>query len=85
MVAIEQCNMNAKELSIGWAMKQSDPVAAVQQVIDNVKAWSRRESRSFSALCGERFTRGEVVLMHCYLAGVFVVMCVAGWLEGGAV
>ena len=76
--------MNVNEVSIGWAMKQSDPVAAVQQVIDNVKAWSRRESRSFSALCGERFTRGEVVLMHCYLAGVFVVMCVAGWLEGGA-
>ena len=30
--------MKANELSIGWAMKQSDPVAALQRVINNVKA-----------------------------------------------
>ena len=32
--------MKANELSIGWAMKQQDPVAAVSRVFDNVRRCS---------------------------------------------
>lgn len=80
--------MKANELSIGWAMKQKDPVAALQRVINNIRTWADRPSETFTALCGtegDRFTHGDVVRAHLYLVFVFAMMCVAGWLEGGAV
>ena len=93
--------MKANEVSLGWALTQPNPAAAVQRVINNVKfydalrsmeqqvrAWSRRKSETFTALCGTEgdvFTHGDVVRAHAYMALVIVIMCVAGWLEGGAV
>ena len=66
--------MKANEVSIGWAMKQSDPVAAVQQVIENVKAWGREHREQLECYVG-----GPLVVAFCaalyYLASV---------LEGGA-
>jgi len=79
-----QCKMKVNELSVGWAMTQSDPKAALNRVVSNIKDWSSRKSVTFSALAGERFTHGQVVKAHAYLLLVMVVMCVAGWLEGGA-
>ena len=87
--------MKANELSIGWAMKQSDPVAAVQRMIDNVKTcgqqarrWWDGKSETFSQLCateeGEAFTHGQVVLANMGVLLFLVVLGVAGWLEGGA-
>ncbi len=65
-------------------MKQSDPVAALNRVVSNIRTWSSRKSETFSALAGEPFTHGQVVKAHAYLLLVAMVMCVAGWLEGGA-
>ena len=76
-------------------MKQSDPVAALQRVINNVKAyeqqarkWWNSKSETFSQLCateeGETFTRGQVVLANLGVLLFLVVLGVAGWLEGGA-
>ena len=87
--------MKANELSIGWAMKQSDPVAALQRVINNVKAYEQQarawwdgKSETFSRLCateeGETFTHGQVVLANLGVLLFLVVLGVAGWLEGGA-
>ena len=92
--------MKANEVSLGWALTQPDPAAAVQRVFDRVKfyetlrsmeqqvrAWSRRKSETFTALCGTEgdvFTHGDVVRAHLYLVAVLLMMCVAGWLEGGA-
>ena len=87
--------MKANELSIGWGMKQSDPVAALQRVINNVKtyeqqarSWWQGKSETFSQLCsteeGETFTHGQVVLANMGVVLFLVVLGVAGWLEGGA-
>lgn len=77
--------MKANELSIGWAMKQSDPAAALQRVINrstlwvacqskNVKAWGRKHQEQLECYVG-----GPLIMAFCaalyYLASV---------LEGGA-
>ena len=59
----------------------------VERIVKNLKAWLSAKSETFTALCGTEgdvFTHGDVVKAHLYLLGVFVLMCVAGWLEGGA-
>ena len=87
--------MKANELSIGWAMKLSNPVAALQRVINNVKtyeqqarSWWQGKSEAFSQLCstekGETFTHGQVVLANLGMLLFLIVLGVAGWLEGGA-
>lgn len=66
--------MKANELSIGWAMKQSDPVAAVQRVIDNVAAWGRKHQEQLECYVG-----GPLVMAVC-----FALYYLASVLEGGA-
>ena len=55
-------------------MKQSDPVAALQRVINNVKAWGREHREQLECYVG-----GPLIMAFCaalyYLASV---------LEGGA-
>ena len=81
--------MKANELSIGWAMKQRDPVAAVQRVIQNVKTYGQRanqwwgsKSETFSQLCateeGETFTHGQVVLANVGVLLFLIVLGMAG-------
>ena len=51
-----------------------------------MKVWLSAKSETFTALCGTEgdvFTHGDVVKAQLYLLGVLVLMCVAGWLEGG--
>lgn len=48
-----------------------------------IKHWWLADSPTFTTLCGERFTRKEVVLMHIYAMAVLVACIVASWLEGG--
>lgn len=91
----KQCNMQVKDISIGWAMKQPDASAALDRVFANIRSlsdksrtWLDAESETFTALCGtegDRFTRRDVVKAHMYMVVLVAVMCVAGWLEGGAV
>ncbi|MBP3510590.1 MAG: hypothetical protein J6K19_00920 [Prevotella sp.] len=86
--------MQRQEISIGWAMTQPDAAAALDRVLANIRSlsdksrtWLDAKSETFTALCGtegDTFTRRDVVRAHLYLIGVFVIMCVAGWLEGGA-
>ncbi len=87
--------MRQKEISIGWAMTQPDVAAALDRVLANIrslsdksKQWLDTKSETFTSLCateaGEEFTRRDAVRAHLYLIGVFIIMCVAGWLEGGA-
>ena len=86
--------MRQKEISIGWAMTQPNAAAALDRVLANIrslsdksKTWLDARNETFTALCGtegDTFTRRDVVRAHLYLIGVFVIMCVANWLEGGA-
>ena len=46
--------------------------------------WLTAPSRIFTALCGEPFTHGEVLLAHLFLIVLFAACGVAEWLEGGA-
>ena len=49
-----------------------------------LSAWWHGESQSFTALCGERVTHGEV-LLTCGGILLFVsILQIAGWLAGGA-
>ncbi|MBQ7989343.1 MAG: hypothetical protein IJ253_12705 [Bacteroidaceae bacterium] len=66
--------MKANELSIGWAMKQSDPVAALQRVINNVKAWGRKHQEQLECYVG-----GPLIMAFC-----FALYYLASVLEGGA-
>ncbi len=75
-----QCKMKVHEFSIGWALKQPNVEAALQQVMNNVKSWTGTKSETFSALSGEDVTHGDVVRAHACLLGVILVMCVPAWL-----
>lgn len=76
----KQCKMKVHEFSIGWALKQPNVEAALQQVMNNVKSWTGAKSETFSALSGEDVTHGDVVRAHACLLGVILVMCVPAWL-----
>ena len=54
----------------------------------SVREWWNAKSGSYSRLCGEEFTHGEVVNVHLgiiamYLFGALVKLLVS-WMEGGA-
>lgn len=66
--------MKANELSIGWAMKKSDPVAVMQRVINNVKAWGRKHQEQLECYVG-----GPLIMAFC-----FALYYLASVLEGGA-
>ena len=87
--------MQKQDISIGWAMTQPNVGAALDRVLANIRSlsdksrtWLDTKSETFTSLCateaGEEFTRRDAVRAHLYLVGVFVIMCVAGWQEGGA-
>ena len=75
-------------------MTQPDVCAALSRVMANIRSLSKQtrnwldgRSETFTALCGtegDTFTRRDVVRAHLYLVAMFLMMCVAGWLEGGA-
>ena len=91
--------MQVNELLIGWAMTQPNRMEALRKVLENLRTFSSRrraqanqwldsESETFTRLCateeGESFTRRLVVKAHAYAAGMFIMILVASWLEGGA-
>lgn len=43
-----------------------------------IKEWMGRNNMMFSAICGETFTNGEVVLMHIGLVVFLIVLGIAG-------
>lgn len=45
---------------------------------EKIYRWMDAESKSFSIMCGERFTHREVIMMHGYLLMVFVGVLLAG-------
>lgn len=45
--------------------------------------WLNAKSETFSMLCGETFTHGEVIVAHLAVAGLFLVCGLAEWLEKG--
>ena len=49
-----------------------------------LSAWWHGESRSFTALCGESFTHGEVLLTCGGILLFMAILQIAGWLAGGA-
>ena len=55
-------------------MKQSDPVAALQRVINNVKAWGRKHQEQLECYVG-----GPLIMAFC-----FALYYLASVLEGGA-
>ena len=81
--------MKANELSIGWAMKQQDPVAAVDRVLQNlrsyelqVRQWLNAKSETMTALCatdpGEAFTRMDVLKAHAACILVLMLIGIGG-------
>ena len=48
-----------------------------------IKRWWQADSPTFTAICGERFTRKEVIFMHTYAMAIIMACIVASWLEGG--
>lgn len=50
----------------------------------SITLWLKAESKTFTTLCGERFTHREVLLMHLYCILVLLACGVAETLEGGA-
>ena len=80
-------------------MTQPNRLEAVKQVLENLRTysslyraqaneWLDGTSKTFTQLCatdeGETFTRRQVIKAHAYMAGMFLMILVAGWLEGGA-
>ena len=62
-------------------------LSRVESTVKNWKAWWQARSETFTALCGTEgdvFTHGDVVKAHALLVVLFLILCVAGWLEGGA-
>lgn len=45
--------------------------------------WLNAKSETFSMLCGETFTHGEVIVAHLAVAGLFLACGLAEWLEKG--
>lgn len=85
--------MKANELSIGWAMQQKDPAAAVQRVFDNVRRyslqakgraseWLSQISETMTALCatdeGEVFTRMDVLKANAACILVLILIGIGG-------
>lgn len=69
--------------------------AALDRVQANIRSlekkageWLDAKSETMTRLCaterGEQFTRRDAVKTHLYIGAVFVIMCVAQWVEGGA-
>lgn len=48
-----------------------------------LESWLMAKSETFSMLCGETFTHGEVIVAHLAVAGLFLACGLAEWLEGG--
>jgi hypothetical protein len=63
---------------------QPSVLSIVGSIVKNCKAWLSAKSETFSALCGEDFTRKEVLIAHAACALLIVACGVADWLEGGA-
>ena len=71
--------------SIQIGQVQPSVLSIVESIVKNCKAWLSAKSESFSALCGEDFTRKEVLIAHVACALLVVACGVAEWLEGGAI
>ena len=75
------------QTTIQFGQAQPSVLSQLKAVVKNLKVWWHATSKTFSALCGTEgdvFTHGDVVKAHALLAGLFLTLCVAGWLEGGA-
>lgn len=61
---------------------------ATMSIAAAIQGWLCSESRSFTALCGERFSRAEVIMTGMGIAAltwaIVVGVWVANWLAGGA-
>ena len=73
--------MKANELSIGWAMQQENPDAAVRRVFDNVRRYSAKQLRRvlWLAVCLELPLFASATL--CVLFG-FGLMFLAAYIGG---
>lgn len=63
---------------------QPSILSNMESVVKNCKKWLNAKSETFSVLCGESFTHKEVVLTHVGLVVFFIILGVAGAMEGGA-
>ncbi len=62
-----------------------DVTAPLAAAVLTVKQWLSQKSETFSAICGETFTHGEVLLTHLGFVAVVILLLVAEWLEGGTI
>lgn len=62
-------------------MVQPVVLSKMETTAKNWREWLNGKSESFSALCGEDFTRKEVALAHLGFSLFVLVSIFAGWLE----
>lgn len=51
---------------------------------EQINSWWNAKSETFSRLCDDTFTHGEVILTNIGLLAFFIFLGFVGWLEGGA-
>lgn len=79
--------MKTNEVSLGWALKQPNPAAAVQRVLNNVRNWGREkvQGSDFCNVLGIPLLFSGIAPYMWGLVAAFLAVCgVAEWLEGGA-
>ena len=69
--------MKANELSVGWALTQSDPAAALRRVFQNWSDYANRRNAFFSDIAGEDFTNRQVIAAHAIIPGLLLACTIA--------
>ena len=66
---------------------QPSVLSGMEAAVKSLKQWWNARSETFTALCGSEgdvFTQGDVAKAHLGFLALVLTLCVAGWLEGGA-
>ena len=75
------------QTTIQFGQAQPSVLSQVKAAVKSLECWLGRKSETFTALCGSEgdvFTHGDVAKAHLGFLALVLTLCVAGWLEGGA-
>jgi hypothetical protein len=72
-----------QSITIRLARRSSPIKAWTSEKSIRLSQWLRADSPTFTALCGEKFTRKEVLFIHLYAVAIIAACVVVSWLKGG--
>ena len=75
--------MKANSMSIGRAQSRPDFAATAARHAGAALEWLRKGNETFSLLCQEPVTNGQVVKAHVVFTAGLVAACLAGTIFGG--